>query len=56
MDVFPAFKSNFGDWTYYVTTMKLKEVASKVMYADNLEYENTISDHRPILLSLPIKQ
>ena len=43
MDIFPAFKSQFGDWTYYVTTMKLEEISKKVQYADVFPNNATIA-------------
>ena len=45
MDIFPAFKSQFGDWTYYVTTMKLEEISKKRNTKINIVNSNNITDN-----------
>lgn len=36
MRTFPTIKGNIGDWNFYLTTMKMAELANYVMFADEI--------------------
>jgi DNA sulfur modification protein DndB len=42
MKTFPTIKGRIGDWTYYVTTMKLAELANYVKFAEEIFPKNDL--------------
>lgn len=40
----PALRGRMGDWAYYSTLMKLREVARRVEYAEELHQSHSLSD------------
>ncbi len=41
---FPALEAKIGDWTYYVTTMKMGELVEKISYAHKLYQPTTLDE------------
>jgi hypothetical protein len=43
-DVYASIRGQMGDWTYYLTAMKLAEVARGVRFAEELHSSTELDD------------
>ena len=43
MRLYPAIRSQMGDWTYYIVRMKMNEIASEVKFAYDIHDDPTLS-------------
>jgi DNA sulfur modification protein DndB len=46
MDYVPALRGHLGDWEYYVTIMKLTDVANRVQFAEQLHPNKELASKR----------
>lgn len=42
--IIPALKGNMGDWVYYVTLLKLRDVATRISVAQDIHKSDTLND------------
>lgn len=44
MRIYPAIRSQMGDWSYYIVRMKMSEIAQEVRFAHDIHTDRTLSD------------
>ncbi len=44
MNLYPALQAKMGDWTYYIAKMRMKELASEVRFAYEVEPDRTLDE------------
>ena len=44
MNLYPALQADMGSWKYYIVKMRMREVASEVLFATEVYEDRTLDD------------